>query len=77
MKRFRQKSGVKRCVFCDNAVFAKMQLCRGILHLNIFFFNPGPRPCPLLNDAQKMWKRTTKSRACVPLRAFAGIPLAN
>jgi hypothetical protein len=31
------------------------------------FFNSGPRPCLLLNDAKNFEKRTTKSRACVPL----------
>ncbi len=67
-KRFRWKSVVKRCDFGDNAVFAKIRLCRRswnliltiieILDLGLVYFWMMP----------KKRKRTIKSRACVPLR---------
>ncbi len=67
-KRFFRKGWVKLCDFCKNAIFTKIRLCRGILHLICNFLqNAGPRPWHLLNGNKKMWKKNLKIHECVPL----------
>jgi hypothetical protein len=67
--RFRQIRRVKWCVFCDNAVCAKIEVCRRILNLIYKKFKFWISAFGLfLNDIKNCEKRTIKSRSCVPLK---------
>ncbi len=61
ISRCRQIWGVKRCVFSDNVVFAKIRLSETY---NFFFCNVGPWPRLLLNEAKKIWK-TNNEISCM------------